>query len=44
MTWGEKYTAQEVDDFFDQVEIDDRGKISCNSCVEMLTGKASADE
>ncbi|KAL7644230.1 UNVERIFIED_CONTAM: hypothetical protein RMT77_005056 [Armadillidium vulgare] len=43
MTWGEKYTAQEVDDFFDQIDIDDNGKISCNQCIEMLTGKAAEE-
>ncbi|KAB7497258.1 Myosin regulatory light chain 2 [Armadillidium nasatum] len=43
MTWGEKYTAQEVDDFFDQIDIDDNGKISCSQCIEMLTGKAAEE-
>ncbi|MCL4153293.1 UNVERIFIED_CONTAM: hypothetical protein GTU68_034554 [Idotea baltica] len=44
MSFGEKYSASEVDDFFDQVEIDDNGKIDLNFCIEMLTGKAGADE
>ena len=43
MTWGEKYTASEVDDFFDQVEIDENGKIDCNFCIEMLTGKGAEE-
>lgn len=44
MTWGEKYTAQEVDDAFDQFEMDDRGFIETNSVITLLTGKSEMDD
>ncbi|KAK7078465.1 Myosin regulatory light chain [Halocaridina rubra] len=43
MTWGDKYTSQEVDDAFDQFEVDDRGFIETASAIELLTGKADAE-
>lgn len=43
MTWGDKYSAQEVDDAFDQFEMDDRGFIDTAAAIELLTGKADTD-
>merc|ERR1711973_855484 len=43
MAFGEKFTTQEVDDFFDQVEINE-GKINTSAVIEMLTGKADKEE
>ncbi|XP_068214656.1 myosin regulatory light chain 2-like [Palaemon carinicauda] len=43
MTWGDKYSEQEVDDAFDQFELDDRGFIDTAAAIELLTGKADAD-
>lgn len=42
MTFGDKFSAQEVDDAFDQMEIDDQGFIATGKLIAMLT--ASAEE
>jgi len=42
MTWGEKFTSGEVDDAFEQMEIDGRGQIDTARLIAMLT--ASAEE
>jgi len=44
MTWGDKYSEQEVDDAFDQFDIDDRGMIDLPQVIEMLTGKGDDEE
>lgn len=38
MTWGDKFSAKEVDDAFDAMEIDDNGKIDTAALITMLTG------
>lgn len=43
MTWGEKYSTQEVDDAFDQFDMDDRGFIDTASVITLLTGKSDLD-
>lgn len=43
MTWGDKYSAQEADDAFDQFEMDDRGFIDTAAVIELLTGKSDMD-
>ncbi|KAK3887442.1 hypothetical protein Pcinc_008445 [Petrolisthes cinctipes] len=43
MTWGEKYTAQEADDAFDQFEMDDRGFIDTAAVIQLLTGKGDLE-
>ncbi|MPC92876.1 Myosin regulatory light chain 2 [Portunus trituberculatus] len=43
MTWGDKYSAQEVDDAFDNFEMDDRGFIDTAAVIEMLTGKSDME-
>lgn len=44
MTWGEKFTAAEVDDAFDQMVIDDKGMIDTAALIDMLTGKGEEEE
>lgn len=43
MTWGDKYTAQEVEDAFDQFEMDDQGFIDTASAIQLLTGKSELE-
>jgi len=42
MTWGEKFSADEIDDAYEQMTIDGSGKIDTSKLIQMLT--ASADE
>ena len=44
MTWGEKFTAQEVDEAFDQFDIDDEGKIDMAGVLELLVGGKKDEE
>ncbi|CAH0556109.1 unnamed protein product [Brassicogethes aeneus] len=37
MTWGDKFTAKEVDDAFDAMEIDDNGRIDTGALITLLT-------
>jgi len=41
MTWGERFTAKEVDDSFDQFDVDDAGKIDLAGVLELLVGGKS---
>lgn len=44
MAFGDKFTAQEVDDAFDQMELDeDTGMIDSNSLIAMLCAGASKE-
>ncbi|XP_037789112.1 myosin regulatory light chain 2-like [Penaeus monodon] len=43
MTWGDRYSAQEADDAFDQFDMDDRGFIDTAAVIEMLTGKGDVE-
>ncbi|KAF7282229.1 hypothetical protein GWI33_003029 [Rhynchophorus ferrugineus] len=42
MTWGDKFSAKEVDDAFDAMDIDDNGKIDTQALITLLT--ASTEE
>jgi len=42
MTWGDKFSSKEVDDAFDAMEIDDKGRIDTAALIQLLT--ASAEE
>jgi len=42
MTWGEKFSAEEVDEAYEQMTIDGNGKIDTGKLIQMLT--ASAEE
>jgi len=44
MTWGEKFSAKEVDDAFDQFDIDDAGKIDLAGALELLVGGKKDEE
>ncbi|XP_018334213.1 myosin regulatory light chain 2 [Agrilus planipennis] len=44
MTWGDKFTAKEVDDAFDAMEIDDNNRIDTQALIELLTGKGDDEE
>jgi hypothetical protein len=43
MTFGEKYTEKDVNQFFGLVPVED-GFISAKYCGDMLTGKLKDDE
>lgn len=44
MTWGDKFSADEVDEAYDQMEIDDKGFIDTNKLTTMLTASAEEEE
>ncbi|KAK4875752.1 hypothetical protein RN001_012174 [Aquatica leii] len=44
MTWGEKFTAKEVDDAFDSMEIDDKGMIDTLALIQLLTAAPEEEE
>lgn len=44
MTWGEKFTADEVDDAYEQMVIDGAGKIDTGKLISMLTASAEEEE
>lgn len=44
MHFGEKFTADEVDDAYDQMVIDDKNIIDTAALIQMLTGKDEGEE
>ncbi|KAK0092077.1 hypothetical protein PV326_002254 [Microctonus aethiopoides] len=44
MTYGEKFTAKEVNDAFDNMYIDDKGMIDTQSLIAMLTGTGDDED
>nr|UEK51494.1 MRLC-9 [Parasacculina yatsui] len=44
MTFGDKFTSKEVDDAFEQFEVDDNGKIEVALVLEMLVGGKKDEE
>lgn len=44
MTWGDKFTPKEVDDAFDAMDIDDKGRIDTASVINLLLGAQDDDE
>lgn len=44
MTWGDKFTGKEVDDAFDAMDIDDKGRIDTQSVISLLLGAQDDDE
>lgn len=44
MTWGDKFTAKEVDDAFDAMDIDDKGRIDTAALINLLTGSQEDEE
>jgi Ca2+-binding EF-hand superfamily protein len=43
MTFGQKFSANEVDDAYDQMVIDDKNMIDTAALIEMLTGKEEGE-
>lgn len=44
MTWGDKFSAKEVDEAYDQMDIDDKGFIDTARLIQMLTASAEEEE
>lgn len=44
MTWGDKFNGKEVDDAFDAMEIDDKGRIDTAALINLLTGSQEDEE
>uniref|UniRef100_A0A146LEQ1 Myosin regulatory light chain 2 n=1 Tax=Lygus hesperus TaxID=30085 RepID=A0A146LEQ1_LYGHE len=44
MTWGDKFTAKEVDDAFDAMDIDDKGGIDTLALIQLLTAAPEEEE
>jgi Ca2+-binding EF-hand superfamily protein len=44
MTWGDKFSGNEVDEAFDQMTIDSNGKIDTQKLIQMLTASAEEEE
>ncbi|XP_045475571.1 myosin regulatory light chain 2 [Harmonia axyridis] len=44
MTWGDKFSAKEVDDAFDAMDIDDNGRIDTAALITLLTASQEEGE
>jgi len=44
MTWGDKFSGDEVDDAYEQMIIDGSGKIDTGKLIQMLTASAEEEE
>jgi Ca2+-binding EF-hand superfamily protein len=44
MTWGEKFSANEVEDAFEQMVIDNQGRIDTGKLIALLTAAAEEEE
>lgn len=44
MTWGDKFSGNEVDDAYDNFEIDDKGFINTAKLIQLLTAAAEEEE
>ncbi|XP_037068433.1 myosin regulatory light chain 2-like [Pollicipes pollicipes] len=44
LTWGEKFTPKEVDEAFEQFDIDDQGKIDLGGVLDLLVGGKKEEE
>jgi len=43
-TWGEKFSAKEVDDAFEAMVIDEKGNIDTEALIELLVGASKEEE
>ena len=43
MTWGEKFSAKEVDDAYAEMTIDNQNRIDCQKLIEMLTSSPAEE-
>ncbi|XP_069693418.1 myosin regulatory light chain 2 [Periplaneta americana] len=44
MTWGDKFSGEEVDDAYDNFEIDDKGFINTAKLIQLLTASPEEEE
>ena len=44
MTWGDKFSSDEVDDAYDNFEIDDKGFINTAKLIQLLTASPEEEE
>lgn len=44
MTWGDKFTPKEVDDAYDNFDMDDKGQIDTSALIQMLIGGGDDEE
>lgn len=44
MRFGDKFSAEEVEDAFDQMSIDSHGRIDTTKLIAMLTASAEGEE
>jgi Ca2+-binding EF-hand superfamily protein len=44
MTWGDKFSGGEVDDAYDNFEIDDKGFINTAKLIQLLTASPEEEE
>lgn len=44
MTWGDKFTGGEVDDAYDNFDIDDKGFINTAKLIQLLTASPEEEE
>ncbi|KAJ8964193.1 hypothetical protein NQ317_000512, partial [Molorchus minor] len=44
MTWGERFSGKEVDDAFDAMDIDDKGRIDTQALITLLTASKDDEE
>lgn len=44
ITWGDKFSPDEVDEAYDQMDIDDKGFIDTTKLIAMLTASAEEEE
>ena len=44
MTWGDKFSGDEVDDAYDNFEIDDKGFINTAKLIQLLTASPEEEE
>lgn len=44
MTWGDKFSSKEVDDAFDAMDMDDKGRIDTAGVIQLLTGAQDDEE
>lgn len=44
MTWGDKFTPKEVDDAYDNFDIDDKGMVETQAVISLLTAGADDEE
>lgn len=44
MTWGDKFSAKECDDAYDNFEMDDKGFIETQYLIQLLIGGSKEDE